>query len=202
MNVLGISSSLKVDSISRQALTMFGNRFEQQEEYTQINFNDTSNMDLYCNVCGMCNKESHCVRKLNNHLLERVKQADILVLAFPIYYGGISGKSKSILELMYPLKNGELKNKKIVVILSSEKENQEGIAVIELLAWCFKHGCKLIRVDTISSETTIESKMKMTIDIQHLINEDNDMEMIISFDDFKYFDKIVGIPIEYKTKIK
>ena len=108
-NIVAISTSLSLESESRKMLLSIKNDTDKNDKFSHISFLDERYRDICCDGCEKCRKLDSCIKNINFYILEMMKAADIIILALPIYYGCISGKSKSFLEAMYPLKNNELK---------------------------------------------------------------------------------------------
>lgn len=201
--IIGISTSLNKDSNSRNLLMNIENIFASEYKFQHISLLDGKYRNIYCDACGSCKESNKCIKELNQSILDIIQDSDIIIFAFPIYYGCISGKSKSLLEIMYPFRNNELKGKKVIVLLSASKPEQEGIAVIELLPWCFKHGSLLKQVETINDLTTNEEKIELIERVKTTIKDTSkkDLQMHIKFEQLKYLNNEVGIPIEYDIKM-
>jgi multimeric flavodoxin WrbA len=56
-----------------------------------------------CKGCGSCRKTGLCVIKddITNEYIEKARAADGIVLASPVYYGGIAGGFKCLLDRMF-----------------------------------------------------------------------------------------------------
>ncbi len=75
----------------------------------------------FCNACFSCKFETNgrCSAKDDsNYILGKIKEADLILLAFPILTGGLPGKLKSVIDKWFAL--GDIyrsisKNKKIVI---------------------------------------------------------------------------------------
>lgn len=193
--VIGISTSHRSHSKSIKFLDALKKR--SNEYFIHFDLKTHSETDIHCSACDQCNGSYYCVKNSNHSLIEEVLKSDVLIFAFPIYYGAISGKSKSLLESFYCLKNGELKGKKVIFILSSEKENQEGIAVIELLPWIYKHGLKVSLIETLYDEMGQSKIEEMIEKIERSIQEEHTKDMEIEFCEFEYFKKKVGVPSKF-----
>ncbi|HBG82004.1 TPA: flavodoxin family protein [candidate division CPR2 bacterium] len=66
-----------------------------------------------CRGCGAC-KDGECIQKDNmKKLIPKITSADAIIIGSPVYYGGITGGLKCLLDRFRPLKlNGDqLKNK-------------------------------------------------------------------------------------------
>lgn len=79
-----------------------------------------------CSACEYCHGKGACIQRDGmDDVYEHLKDSDMLVLASPIYYHGISGQLKCAIDrfyaVAYPAKPPRLK--KIAIILSSGAEN-------------------------------------------------------------------------------
>lgn len=71
-------------------------------EVTRINLRE-KNIG-YCRACCDCYEIGSCkLRDDMNTLYTSVQEADVLVFATPIYFGGISGQLKTFLDRLYPI---------------------------------------------------------------------------------------------------
>ena len=96
----------------------------------------------FCIGCLVCQKTQQCV--INDdavEIAEKVKNADTLVFATPIYYYEMSGQMKTLLDRLNPLYPSDYKFRN-VYMLSVAAENEEFVpekAVSGLQGWvdCF-----------------------------------------------------------------
>ena len=97
----------------------------------------------YCIGCLSCMKTQRCVQKDDAAgIAEKVKQADVLVFATPIYYYEMSGQMKTLLDRMNPLYGTDYHFRR-VYLLSTAADSAPGTderAVNGLQGWidCFE----------------------------------------------------------------
>ena len=97
----------------------------------------------FCIGCLACQKTQKCVLKDDAvEIAEKVKNADTLVFATPIYYYEMSGQMKTLLDRMNPLYPSDYKFRH-VYMLSTATEDEEYVpekAVSGLQGWidCFE----------------------------------------------------------------
>lgn len=196
---LGILTSSRPGSKSKEFLMDIKAHYSDQ--MCLLNF---SEFEVGCNGCNQCKDDVPCARESNRLLLEAVMEAETIVFAFPIYYGGLSGKSKMLLEAFYSLKSDALKNKSILFVLSAEKEDQEGIAVLELLPWAYKHGANISAIVNLHHGMSSEDRSQVYKDVISAIDQKVCREMDLGFTEFHYFQKTVFVPkqfIERKSEV-
>lgn len=110
------------------------NQVEKVELYAKnINF---------CLGCLACQKSGQCVIKDDaNAIVEKMRDADVLVFATPIYYYAMSGQMKTMLDRSNPLYESDYKFTDIYLLASAADEQDEAVegAVKGLLGWisCF-----------------------------------------------------------------
>jgi multimeric flavodoxin WrbA len=92
----------------------------------------------FCIGCLACQKTQQCVLKDDAiEIAEKVKNADTLVFATPIYYYEMSGQMKTLLDRLNPLYPSDYKFRK-VYMLSTAAEDEEFVpekAVSGLQGW-------------------------------------------------------------------
>lgn len=80
----------------------------------------------YCCGCGVCNTTHKCVQKDDMaEILEKMVEADIIVLATPVYFYTMNGQMKTLIDRTVP-KYTEISNKDFYFILTAadtEKTN-------------------------------------------------------------------------------
>ena len=97
----------------------------------------------FCIGCLACQKTQQCALKDDAvGIAEKVKNADTLVFATPIYYYGMSGQMKTLLDRMNPLYASDYRFRR-VYMLSTATEDEETTpvkAVNGLQGWvdCFE----------------------------------------------------------------
>ena len=96
----------------------------------------------FCIGCLACQRTQRCVLKDDAiEIAEKVKEADTLVFATPIYYYGMSGQMKTLLDRLNPLYPSDYKFRR-VYMLSVAAEDEDYVpekAVSGLQGWvdCF-----------------------------------------------------------------
>ena len=97
----------------------------------------------YCIGCLACIKTGKCVQKDDTpEIMEKVRRADVLVFATPIYYYEMCGQMKTLLDRMNPLYGTDYRFRR-VYLLSTAADSAPGTderAVNGLQGWieCFE----------------------------------------------------------------
>lgn len=97
----------------------------------------------YCIGCFACQKTEKCVIEDDAaEIVEKVKNAETLVFATPIYYYEMSGQMKTLLDRLNPLYPSDYRFRN-VYMLSTAAEDEEGVdekALSGLNGWvdCFE----------------------------------------------------------------
>ena len=97
----------------------------------------------FCIGCLACQKTQRCVQKDDAvEIAEKVKNADTLVFATPIYYYEMSGQMKTLLDRLNPLYPSDYRFRK-VYMLSVATEDEDHVpekAISGLQGWvdCFE----------------------------------------------------------------
>ena len=77
----------------------------------------------YCIGCLACQETGKCVIKDDvSEFIEKVKNADILVFATPIYYYEMSGQMKTLLDRLNPLYPADYKFRKVYMIVAAAED--------------------------------------------------------------------------------
>ena len=97
----------------------------------------------FCIGCLACQKTQQCVLKDDAvWIAEKVKNADTLVFATPIYYYGMCGQMKTLLDRMNPLYPSDYRFRKVYMLMTAaeDEENVPEKAVSGLQGWvdCFE----------------------------------------------------------------
>ena len=97
----------------------------------------------FCRGCLACQKLLKCVIKDDMaEMIEKVKSADVLIFATPIYYYEMSGQLKTFLDRCNPIYPQEYAFRDVYLLSSSAEEGQEVAerAVSGLKGWieCFE----------------------------------------------------------------
>ena len=148
--VLVITTSLRARSNSdRLAGELMRGASEAGHEVGQISLKDKT--IGFCKGCFACQKTQRCViRDDAVEIAEKVKNADTLVFATPIYYYEMSGQMKTLLDRLNPLFPSDYRFRNIYM-LSVAAEDEAHVpekAVSGLQGWidCFE---KAELVDTL-----------------------------------------------------
>ena len=102
-NVLIISTSLRShsnsDALADSFLTGAADAGNQVEKITL-----RGKTLAFCRGCLACQRTQKCViRDDAAEIIEKMRRADVLVFATPIYYYGVSGQMKTLLDRANPL---------------------------------------------------------------------------------------------------
>ena len=74
----------------------------------------------YCIGCLACLKTGKCVQKDDApEIMEKLRQADVLVFATPIYYYEMSGQMKTLLDRMNPLYSSDYAFREVYMIATA-----------------------------------------------------------------------------------
>lgn len=102
-NVLVISTSLRAKSNSDELAQAFAKGAEQAGNTVEIISLKGKSVD-FCRGCLACQKTQKCVISDDAvEIAEKIKHAEILVFATPVYYYGLSGQMKTLLDRCNPL---------------------------------------------------------------------------------------------------
>ena len=97
----------------------------------------------FCIGCLACQKTQRCVQKDDAvEIAEKVKNADTLVFATPIYYYEMSGQMKTLLDRLNPLYPSDYRFRKVYMlsVATEDEDNVPEKAVSGLQGWvdCFE----------------------------------------------------------------
>ena len=120
--VLIISTSLRGGSNSE----FLAREFEKgaKEAGNEVEFISLKQKEIkYCIGCLYCQKTEKCVIKDNvPEIMEKVKNADIIVFATPIYYYEMSGQMKTLLDRLNPLYPTDYKFRKVYMLATAAED--------------------------------------------------------------------------------
>ena len=140
--VLVITTSLRTGSNSdRLAEETIKGAMEAGHQVEHISLKDKE--ISFCKGCLACQMTQRCVIKDDAiEIAEKVKEADTLVFATPIYYYEMSGQMKTLLDRLNPLFPSDYKFRN-VYMLSTAAEDEEYVyekALSGLQGWidCFE----------------------------------------------------------------
>lgn len=106
MKVLAFNGSPRGDGNTYQAIEIVAN--ELREEGIEVEILNVGNKNIRgCMACFKCKETGKCVIKddIVNEYVEKMKDADGIILGSPVYYSGIAGTMKSFLDRAF-LVNG------------------------------------------------------------------------------------------------
>ena len=109
----------------------------------EVEFINLRNKDIrYCLGCSACQKILKCVQKDDMaDLLNKVKNADVLIFATPIYFYEMSGQLKTFLDRCNPLYKRDYRFRDVYLITTSQDSalHTSDTATTGLLGWvtCF-----------------------------------------------------------------
>lgn len=82
----------------------------------------------YCLGCGVCNNTHVCVQKDDmKSLLEKMVDADVIVLATPVYFYTMDAQLKTFIDRCVP-RYTEISNKEIYFIVAAADTNKNNLA--------------------------------------------------------------------------
>ena len=140
--VLVISTSLRAGSnsdILTESLIKGARDAGHEVEHISLKGKDLK----FCIGCLVCQKTQTCVLKDDAvWIAEKVKNADTLVFATPIYYYEMSGQMKTLLDRMNPLYPSDYRFRKIYLLMTAAEDEDDvpEKAVSGLQGWvdCFE----------------------------------------------------------------
>ena len=127
-NVIIISTSLRKNSNSEALATAFaaGAR-EAGHVVEQITLRDkTIN---FCKGCLACQKTMQCVINDDaNAITAKIGQADVVVLATPVYYYGMCGQLKTLLDRANPLFPSDYRFREVYLLATAAEDEADTVA--------------------------------------------------------------------------
>ena len=132
-----IKTSLRLNSNSDQLADAFiQSAKESGNDVIEISLKDKK--IAFCKGCLGCQKLGHCVIDDDaNIITEKIKQADVIVWATPIYYYEMSGQMKVMIDRANSLYETDYQFRD-VYLLSTAAENEDGVdhrAINGLKGW-------------------------------------------------------------------
>ncbi len=141
-NVLIISSSLRNKSNTEYVAREIEKGV--RDAGNNVEFISLKDKDIkFCKGCLACQKTQKCVIKDDaNEIVEKVKNADTLIFATPIYYYEMSGQLKTLLDRCNPLFVQDYKFRDVYLVTASDDDTDFAYenAVNGLKGWiaCFE----------------------------------------------------------------
>lgn len=139
--IIGVSASLRNGSNSEFLLDqVLQGAKESGNEVEKVSLKNKN--ILFCKGCLACQKTGHCFQKDDiEPLLDKVQEADVLILATPIYYYSMAGQLKTFLDRMNPLfpKKNNFKDIYLVATCADSEKEAVDVAAKEVEGWasCF-----------------------------------------------------------------
>ncbi len=101
MKVLLINGSPHEKGTTKRALTEVATALNENGVETEII--TVGNLAISgCTACGGCAKTSRCVKNdIANVIIEKIENADGLIIGSPVYYASINGTLKSLLDRIF-----------------------------------------------------------------------------------------------------
>lgn len=123
-NVLIISSSYRKKSNSCMLAEQFARGAKESGNNVETVYLADKKI-AFCRGCMACQKTLKCViRDDAVEIAEKMKNADVLVFATPVYYYGISGQLKTMIDRANPVYNSEYRFRD-VYLLATAAEDEE-----------------------------------------------------------------------------
>lgn len=140
-NVLVISSSLRKGSNSEALADMFIRGAAEAGHKTEKITLDGKQIG-FCKGCLACQKTLKCVINDDSRAItEKMLQADIIAFATPVYYYGMSGQLKTVLDRANPLFSSDYKFKEIYLLAAAAEDAKTTVSgtVTGIQGWvdCF-----------------------------------------------------------------
>ena len=81
----------------------------------------------YCLGCGACQKTGSCVQNDDmNEILDKLVAADVIVLATPVYFYGMSAQMKTLIDRTCP-RYTEISDKKFYIIATAADGSEDAL---------------------------------------------------------------------------
>lgn len=124
-NVLIISGSPRLNGNSDILCDRFAQGAQESGHNVEKVFLAKKKMN-YCRGCGVCYSTHKCVQKDDmNEILDKMVNADVIVLATPVYFYSMDGQMKTLIDRTVP-RYTEIRNKDFYFIMTAadtEKAN-------------------------------------------------------------------------------
>lgn len=126
-NVLIISASLRQRSNSEHLAAAFA-AGAREAGHTVEEISLKGRRIAFCTGCLTCQKTGRCVIADDARAIaEKVKAADVIVFASPVYYYSIAGQLKTLLDRMNPLFSSEYNFRDIYFLASAADDAPEAL---------------------------------------------------------------------------
>lgn len=179
MKVLAIQGSPRKDSNTATLLKYYLHGLEKTHSSVKVKEIDAAEKDIQpCKGCGGCKSpERKCVIKDDmQEIYPNILEADVLVLASPIYWWNITAQAKRLVDRFYALNFGNnFKGKKFVLLMTyAGKEPHSGAEIIKKM---FNEICQYLEMDFVQSygvctgEVSVQDNPKQESYVFKLANE-------------------------------
>lgn len=123
--VLVISTSLRKNSNSEALAKSFADGARSAGNEAEIISLAGKNI-AFCRGCSACQKLGHCVIKDDAiDIAEKMRTADVLAFATPIYYYEMSGQMKTLLDRVNSLYSSDYKFRDIYMLSSAAEDESD-----------------------------------------------------------------------------
>ncbi|MEG0456626.1 MAG: flavodoxin family protein [Oscillospiraceae bacterium] len=141
-NILIISTSLRNDSNSQHLASEFEKGAKAKGHNVQLITLKNKSIK-FCQGCLSCQKTNKCIIKDDtNEICEKIKNADILVFATPIYYYEMCGQMKTLLDRCNPIFSTNYNFRDVYLIATAADNNKSAMdgAIKGMQGWidCFE----------------------------------------------------------------
>lgn len=100
----------------------------------------------YCRGCGVCNQTHKCILKDDMAvILDKIIQADVIVMATPVYFYTMNGQMKTMIDRLVP-RYTDLSHKEFYIILAAADTQKAMMqktidGFLGLIDDCLDHAC-------------------------------------------------------------
>lgn len=141
--VLMITSSLRANSNSDGLAEAFARGAQEAGNVVEIVSLKGKNIG-FCKGCLVCQKTQECViRDDAAQIAKKVLNADVLVFATPVYYYGMSGQLKTLLDRCNPLFSSSYAFREIYLLAAAAEDEKDTVTgtVTGIRGWvdCFEN---------------------------------------------------------------
>lgn len=161
--VLIITSSLRTNSNSDGLAEAFARG--AREAGNMVETVSLKGKDIgFCRGCLICQKTQECViRDDASRIAQKALNADVLVFATPVYYYGMSGQLKTLLDRCNPLFSSSYAFREIYLLAAAAEDEKDTVTgtVTGIRGWvnCFEdaHFSGMIFAGGVNESGTIQS---------------------------------------------
>lgn len=125
--ILIISASPRKNGNSALLCDRFAQGAEEKGHETEKVFLPSKNIG-YCRGCGVCGTTCKCVQKDDMaEILDKMVNADVIVLATPVYFYSMDGQMKTFIDRTVP-RYTEIKNKDFYYIMTAADTEKSSLS--------------------------------------------------------------------------